>query len=206
MGDDMVKDPVQVAADAGEHGRESHLTSHRGSKRGGSDQVAGVALLVDQRTARVTMAGGLAAGGAHADHLLRHSSTPVHPAQGVRHNGHLHVSQHGGNRVGGIAFPPPAGGEGPDGLVRGKLAIQATGQTGGPDAISETHKGGQSNKRDVVDHRAGHIVRVHYNTRLLHHDPFLTLLGLITDVYGPQIDRYGLRPIHAVCCCDYPVV
>lgn len=91
----MVKDPVQVAADAGEHGRESHLTSHRGSKRGGSDQVAGVALLVDQRTARVTMAGGLAAGGAHADHLLRHSSTPVHPAQGVRHNGHLHVSQHG---------------------------------------------------------------------------------------------------------------
>jgi len=206
VGDYVLQDPIQVAADAREHGRKSHLAAHGGAKGSGPDQVAGVALLVDQRAAGIAVAGGLAAGGAHADHLLRDSTAPVHPAQSVRHHGHLHVPQNGRDRFGGITVTSPAGGKSSDGFVGGKLAVQTTRQIGSPYPIVETHKGGQVDERDVVDHRAGRVVGVHYNARFLDHDPLLTLLRLIVDVDGAQIDRYGLRSIHAVGRCDYPVV
>jgi len=49
VGDYVLQDPIQVATDAREHGRKSHLAAHGGAKGSGSDQIAGVALLVDQR-------------------------------------------------------------------------------------------------------------------------------------------------------------
>jgi len=104
-------DPVQVAGHTGEGSGVALLAAGSGSEGGQTDlDLAG---LEDQRAARVTAAGGLAAGGGDADVGGGHDRAAVGVgAHGVGDDGQPGPLQVVGHGAGRVADEAPSGGDG----------------------------------------------------------------------------------------------
>lgn len=192
----VILDPVQVGGDSGENSWEVLLAAQRQTEGGGTDQIVDVAFLVNQRTARVTLAGGLAALGAHADDFVGDEAHPVLVAPLGAHDGLLHVAQHGRDSVRLVAVQTPARGDGQ--LISiGGIATVLLGQSGGSDAIVELQLSGQLDQGNVVDDQLGIPVLVHNDAALLHMDAVLSGL-LLLDLGGAHIDGHRISRVCAM--------